>query len=598
MSTSFEDRADFENADRGFIASLDPMVIKAADGRVVWDMNWDFLDADCPPTANPSLWRQAQLTAKHGLYQVTDGIYQVRGFDMSNMTLVEGDQGVIVIDPLISQEVAAAAISLYREHRGDRPVTAVIYTHSHIDHFGGVLGVVEADTTVPIYAPEHFLDHAVAENVYAGTAMLRRGYYYAAVAVPKSPTGTLGIGLGPGGSTGKAGLIAPTRDLTHTGQEEVIDGVRLQFQMTPGTEAPAEMNFLLPDRRALCLAENATHNMHNILTLRGAEVRDARIWSRYLAEAIELFAGNADVAFASHHWPTWGTGAIVAYLTEQRDLYAYLHDQTLRLLNKGYIGSEIAEMVELPPGLDRAWHTHGYYGSASHNIKAVYQRYLGWYDGNPAHLWQHPPEVAAARYIEVLGGVDATVTKAQQYSDNGDLRFAAELASHAVFAAPDNAAARELLASVLERLGFGAENATWRNCYLTGAQELRTGKIQPTYTDPAGLAPALTTTQLFDSVAIRINGPKAWNETLAINWHLTDEDQRYRMELSNGALIHYPTNAAADADVSIALTRPQLMGLLAAAKTDGVAIDGDASILTKLTGLLDEPDPTFAIVTP
>jgi alkyl sulfatase BDS1-like metallo-beta-lactamase superfamily hydrolase len=284
------------------------------------------------------------------MYEVSDGTYQIRGFDMSNMTLVEGDQGVVVIDPLISEEVAAAALALYRTHRGDRPVTAVIYTHSHIDHFGGVLGVVEADTTVPIYAPEHFLDHAVAENVYAGTAMLRRSYYYAAVAVPKSSTGTLGIGLGAGGSTGRAGLIAPTHDITHTGQEEVIDGVRLQFQMTPGTEAPAEMNFLLPDRRVLCLAENATHNLHNILTLRGAEVRDARMWSRYLAEAIELFSGKADVAIASHHWPTWGAEAIVEFLTEQRDLYAYLHDQTLRLLNKGYIGSEIAEMVELPPG--------------------------------------------------------------------------------------------------------------------------------------------------------------------------------------------------------------------------------------------------------
>jgi alkyl sulfatase BDS1-like metallo-beta-lactamase superfamily hydrolase len=598
MRADFQDRADFENADRGFVASLEPMVIKGADGRVVWDMNWAFLDADCPGTANPSLWRQAQLTAKHGLYEVADGIYQIRGFDMSNMTLVEGDQGVVVIDPLISQEVAAAAIKLYRAHRGGRPVTAVIYTHSHIDHFGGVLGVVDADTTVPIYAPEHFLEHAVAENVYAGTAMLRRGYYYAAIAVEKSPTGTLGIGLGPGGSTGTAGLLAPTHDISRTGQEEVIDGVRLQFQMTPGTEAPAEMNFLLPDKRVLCLAENATHNMHNILTLRGAEVRDARMWSRYLAEAIELFAGTADVAIASHHWPTWGSEAIVEYLTEQRDLYAYLHDQTLRLLNKGYVGSEIAEMVELPPGLGRAWHTHGYYGSASHNIKAIYQRYLGWYDGNPAHLWQHPPEAAAARYVAVIGGVDATVAKAREYADNGDLRFAAELASHAVFASPEDGPARELLATVLERLAYGAENATWRNCYLTAAHELRTGRIEPTYTDPAGLAPALTTTQLFDSVAIRVDGPKAWNETVAINWHLTDEDQRYRMELSNGALIHHPTDVTAPADVSIALTRAQLVRLLATGNADGAAIDGDAGVLGKLIGLLDAPDPNFAVVTP
>ena len=389
------DRRDFADADRGLVGTLEPMVVTAADGRVVWDMDqWSFLDADCPDTADPSLWRQAQLTAKHGLYEVSEGIYQVRGFDMSNMTLVEGDRGIIVIDPLISAETAAAALALYRRHRGDRPVSAVIYTHAHLDHFGGVLGVVDADTDVPILAPEHFLEHAVSENVYAGVAMLRRSYYYAAIHLAKSPTGTLGIGLGAGGSTGTPGLIAPTLEITHTGQEETVDGVRMVFQMTPGTECPAEMNLAFPDKRALCMAENATHNFHNLLTLRGAQVRDPRIWSRYLAEAIDLFARDSDVVFASHHWPTWGTEDIVAYLTQQRDLYAYLHDQTLRLINQGYVAAEIAEMIEMPPALEKAWHTHGYYGSVNHNVKAIYQRYLGWYDANPAHLWQHPPEAA------------------------------------------------------------------------------------------------------------------------------------------------------------------------------------------------------------
>ena len=489
-AADFGDRRDFVNADRGFIGTLEPMVIKAADGRVVWDMDsWDFLAGNCPDTVHPSLWRQAQLTAKHGLYEVTDGIYQVRGFEMSNMTLIESDHGVIVIDPLISQEVAAAAIALYRQHRGDRAVTAVIYTHAHLDHFGGVLGVVDADTDVPILAPEHFLEHAVSENVYAGRAMLRRSYYYAAVGLPKSATGTLGIGLGAGGSTGTPGLVAPTRYITRTGQQEVLDGVRIVFQVTPGTECPAEMNFWFPDKRALCMAENATHNLHNLLTLRGAQVRDPRIWSRYLNEAIGLFARDSDVAFASHHWPTWGTSEIVAYLTQQRDLYSYLHDQTLRLINQGYIHSEIAEMIELPPELDRAWHTHGYYGSANHNVKAIYQRYIGWFDANPAHLWQHPPQAAGTRYAQAFGGVDATVAKARDFSEQGDLRFAAELASHAVFADPGHQAARELLATILEQLGYGAENATWRNSYLTGARELRTGKIEHTEVSSAGPGP-------------------------------------------------------------------------------------------------------------
>ncbi len=599
MPADVNDRTDFENADRGFIASIDPMVITNDDGRVVFEGDgWSFLDAGCPSTVHASLWRQAQLTAKHGLYEVADGIYQVRGFDIPNMTLVESDHGVIVIDPLVSRETATAALALYRQHRGDRAVTAVIHTHPHVDHFGGVLGVVDADTQVPIVAPEHFLDHAVSENVYAGTAMLRRGYYYAAANLPKGPTSMLGMGLGPGASSGLVELIAPTLTITHTGQEEVLDGVRIVFQNTPGTECPAEFNFYFPTKRALCMAENATHNMHNLLTLRGAEVRDPRIWSRYLSEAIELFATNSDVAFASHHWPTWGTEAIVAFLTEQRDLYGYLHDQTVRLMNQGYVGSEIAEILEIPPGLENAWHTHGYYGSANHNIKGIYQRYLGWYDGNPAHLWQHPPEAAATRYVEVIGGVDATVATAKQYFDAGDLRFAAELASHAVFAAPDDPAARDLLASVLERLGFGAECATWRNCFLTGASELRSGAVAHTDLSPAGLAPALTTTQLFDTVAIRINGPKAWNESFSINWHLTDEDQHYRMELSNGALIHWPTNAEAKADVSITLTRPGLLALLVAGTTHGATIEGDASLLGKLGSLTENPNPDFAVVTP
>ena len=599
MPADFSDRSDFDDADRGILGRLEPCVVTDEKGRVVWDNDaFAFLQGDCPETVHPSLWRQGQLTSKQGLYEVTDGIYQVRGLDLSNMTLVESDNGVIVIDPLISQETAAAALALYRHHRGDRAVAAVIYTHPHIDHFGGVLGVVDADTTVPILAPDHFMEHAVSENVYAGVAMIRRGMYYSGLPLEKSPTGQVGMGLGQIASTGTVGLVSPTLLITQTGQEEVVDGVRIQFQLTPGTECPAEMNFLFPQRRALCMAENATRNLHNLLTLRGAQVRDARMWSRYLAEASELFTDEADVAFASHHWPTWGNENIVRFLSQQRDLYGYLHDQTLRLMNQGYIGSEIAEVIEVPPELEKVWHTHGYYGSVSHDVKAIYQRNLDWYDANPAHLWQHPPEAAAKRYVDALGGVDATVAKARQYADEGDLRFAAELASHAVFADPAADDARELLASVFERLGHGAENATWRNCYLVGAMELRQGTTRGDEIAAGGMAPALSVTQLFDTIAIRINGPVAWSQRFSIRWHITDLDEHYRMELSNGVLIHYPTTRQEDADLTITLTRPQLLELLAGGKLDGVTTQGDMAVLGRLRELTDAPDPNFAIVTP
>jgi alkyl sulfatase BDS1-like metallo-beta-lactamase superfamily hydrolase len=589
---------DEEAADRGFVGTLDPMVIRAADGRVVWSMDaLGFLEGEGSPTVDPNLWRQSALTARHGLYEVCPGIYQVRGFDLSNLTLVEGERGVIVIDPLISAETAAAAMALYRRHRGDRPVTAVVYTHAHVDHFGGVLGVVDADTDVQVVAPEHFLDNAVSENVYAGTAMFRRGYYYDGHPLPRTAAGRIGIGLGAGASTGSIGLIPPTLEITRTGQEELLDGVRVVFQLTPGTECPSEMNLYFPAQRALCMAENATHTLHNLLTLRGAPVRDARMWSRYLTEAIELFAHTADVQFASHHWPTWGTADIVAFLTEQRDLYAYLHDQTVRLMNHGRTASEIAEDFELPPALAGRDHARGYYGSVSHNVKAIYQRYLGWYDGNPAHLWPHPPAATATRYVEVMGGVAATLEHARRYLEAGDLRFAAELASHAVFADPGDPAARDVLATALERLGHGAENATWRNVFLTGANELRYG-VGRIDLAAGGLLSALTVTQLFDTLCIRLVGPRAWSEKLAITWMITDTRQLYAMELSNGALVHFPVGKPRAADLTVRISRARLAEAVAGGSFAGVDMTGDRSVLGRLFALLDSPDPGFAVVTP
>ncbi|WP_051701152.1 alkyl/aryl-sulfatase [Mycobacterium sp. TKK-01-0059] len=604
----FQDDADFRAADRGFIAALSPCVIRAADGRIVWDNDaYAFLDGPAPTSVHPSLWRQSTLAAKQGLYEVVPGIYQVRGLDISNVTFVETDNGIIVIDPLISTEVAAAALALYREHRGgDRPVVAVIYTHSHVDHFGGVLGVTsQADVdagAVSVLAPEGFIEHAVQENVYAGPAMTRRATYMYGTLLPRGPMGQVGCGLGQAPSTGEVAVIVPTVDIETTGETHTIDGVEIEFQMAPGTEAPAEMHFYFPRFRALCMAENATHNLHNLLTLRGAVVRDPHAWSGYLTEAIDTFADRADVVFASHHWPTWGRDSIVEFLSLQRDLYAYLHDQTLRLLNQGYTGVEIAEMFEMPPALERAWHTHGYYGSVSHNVKAVYQRYMGWFDGNPARLWPHPPEALAPRYVEALGGIDRVVDLAQKAFDSGDYRWAATLLDHAVFTDSAHAGARALYSDTLEQLAYGAENATWRNFFLTGAMELRDGNVgtATTTTSPSMLT-QLTPEQIFDSLSIRVNGPRSWDLDLAIDVTLADTAVNYRLTLRNGVLVHRkaaPDPATATVTVKLA-GKIRLLSLAAGDfSSPGLQLSGDRGALQALVDVLDGPDPSFNIVTP
>ncbi len=608
MELPFDDDQDFEDARRGLLGALSDPVISSTSGRVAWDADaYTFLGGECPPTVNPSLWRQSRLNAIHGLFEVAEGIYQVRGLDLSNMTIVEGDQGVLVIDPLISCETAAAALALYREHRGERPLTGLLYTHSHVDHFGGARGVLPPgeNPSIPIIAPEGFLDHAVAENVYAGTAMTRRATYMYGALLAKGPAGGVGAGLGQTTSLGTISLVPPTVDITHTGQELVVDGIRMEFQMTPGTEAPAEMNFLFPERRALCMAENATHNLHNVLTLRGALVRDARVWSAYLDEAIELFGERADVVFAQHHWPRWGRERIVDLLAKQRDLYAYIHDQTLRLLNKGLLASEIAETLELPPGLAREWHCRGYYGSLNHNTKAVYQRYLGWFDGNPAHLWPHPPQAAAERYVALAGGPDALLDNARRAFEEGDLRWVVEVVNHLVFADPDNGEAKELQARALEQLGFGAENGTWRNFFLMGAKELRDGVAGTAATVPPDMLKGLATRQILDALAIRLDGLRAAEADLAMHLSLPDTGEQFRLTLSNGVLTHRAGPPQDDVDLAVTIARAALDELLTGATTPdalaaagSVTVEGDAGVLARIGGLIDPPDPNFAIVTP
>ena len=605
-----DDVQDFADAERGLIARGERRQITAADGRVVWDLDaYAFLDGPPPDTANPSLWRQSQLLVKDGLFEVRPGIYQVRGYDLSVMSIVEGDTGVIVIDPLISKETAAAAFALYQQHRGERPVTGMIYTHSHIDHFGGVKGIIDqADVDAgrtPVIAPEGFMEHAVSENIFAGTVMTRRAGYMYGASMEKGPAGQIGAGLGQTTSTGEATLIAPTVDISTTGQELTVDGVRIVFQVTPGTEAPAEMNFYLPDHRAVCMAENTSHTLHNILTIRGAVVRDAHAWAHYITETIDLWGADLEVVFASHHWPTWDRDRAVEFLAQQRDLYLYLHDQTLRMINQGYLGAEIAELLELPPALEAAWHTHGYYGSVSHNVKAIYQRYLGWYDGNPANLWPHPPVEAARRYVEAMGGADGAVQVARRAYDDGDYRWVAEVCKHILFADDTNADARTLQADALEQIGFGAENGTWRTAFLAGAKELREGSFGTPISGPADLLNALTVPQIFDSIAIRIDGPRAWDEYVAITWVITDVDTTYGVELRNGILVHRPITAPLPSSTTFTLTRPALVGLvtgsldLPAALADGtVTVAGDPTVLGRLVGLLAPVDRDFAIVTP
>jgi alkyl sulfatase BDS1-like metallo-beta-lactamase superfamily hydrolase len=597
-----DDGSDFAKAQRGFIAT-----IPNADIPGAWSMApYAFLDGERPETVNPSLWRQAKLNALHGLFEVSRGVYQVRGFDISNITFIEGERGYLIIDPLTSAQPAAAALKLMREHRGDKPVTGVIYTHSHVDHYGGVRGVLSDEDIaggMQIVAPEGFLAAALSENVMAGNAMGRRATYMYGATLPKDPKGHVDSGLGKAVSMGQVSLVPPTVSISRTGEKLTVDGVEIVFQVTPDTEAPAEMNFFFPQFGALCMAENCTCHLHNIYTPRGAQVRDARAWSHYINEAVEMFAGDTEVLFASHHWPRWGSGEAARFLRQQRDLYKYIHDQVLRMANHGLTPTEIAEELALPPSLASEWHTRGYYGTLNHNAKAVYQRYLGWFDGNPANLHKLPPVEAGARYVEVAGGPDALLAKAREAYGRGEFRWVAELVNHLVFADPNHPEARALQADALEQMGYQAESGPWRAFYLTGAQELRNPrpKSDKPRQGAAGQLRSLPASDLLESLSVRLNGQKAGAAgDLALTLAFTDTAEHFALSVSNAVLHH----EVGEGGPVVSLTRPVLIALvigeatLEAALADGRVSGEGAEVLGRLLPLLDHFDFWFEIVAP
>ena len=609
----FADTADFADAARGFLGTIEDAKVTTAQGRTVWSLApYSFLDAeDAPPTVNPSLWRQAKLNMHHGLFEVVPGVYQVRGLDIANMTLIEGETGVIVVDTLTSIEGARAALELYYQHRGVRPVTAVMFTHTHTDHWGGARGVVDEDAVasgrVPLIAPNLFIEHAVSENIIAGPAMLRRAQYQFGPLLAKGAKGHVDCGLGKSMAAGSVALLRPTDLIMATGDTRTIDGLVFEFQMAPNSEAPAEMHFYVPRYRLLNLAENCTHNFHNLLPFRGADVRDALAWSKYLGEALQLWGGKAEAMCGQHHWPVWGAGRVDTVIREQRDLYKFAHDQTVRLMNHGLTASEIAETIALPKSLEGAWHARGYYGHIRHNVKAIYQKYLGWYDANPANLDPLPPVEAGRKYVEYMGGAASLLARAREDFARGEFRFVAQAVSHLVFAEPDNAAARALLADTLEQLGYAAESATWRNAYLFGAQELRHG--MPDVPARPGMSretlAALRTEQLWDVLGVRLNGPKAEGKHIVLNWTFTDTGERFVLTLQNCALTYAVGVQASTADAGFTLARSTFDDIIAKAVTfpDAVAAGkisfaGNPMRLAELMSLMDEFPRMFEIVAP
>jgi alkyl sulfatase BDS1-like metallo-beta-lactamase superfamily hydrolase len=611
----FADRRDFEEADRGFIAGLpNDGVIKADDGRVVWDLTrFNFIKQGepAPDTVNPSLWRQSQLVIKGGLYKVVDRLYQIRTADLSNLTIVEGNTGIIIFDPLISAETARGALDLYYEYRPNKPVVAVVHSHSHADHYGGVRGVVTEedvkDGKVMIVAPVGFLKAAVAENVLAGNVMSRRASYMYGNLLSADPKGQVGAGLGMTTSNGTITLIPPTHEITETGQKMNIDGLDFEFLLAPDTEAPAEMHWYIEQLKALTAAENCCHTLHNTYSMRGTSCRDPQAWAKYLNQTIDMWGHKAEVMYGMHHWPVWGRERILEMLEKGRDGYRYINDQTLRLANHGYTPVEIAEQVEFPPELASHWAMRPYYGSINHNVKATYTKYLGWFDGNPATLYTLPPEEAAKKYVAMMGGADKVVKGATAAFADGEYRWVAEVVKHVVFANPEHDAARELLADAFEQLGYQSEAGPWRNFYLTGAKELREGVKQlptPNTASPDSVR-AMSLDLFFDYLGVRLNGPKAAGKKLTINFNFIDTGEKAVLFLNNAALNHSPDRQDANADATLTLTRTALNKIILQESTFGeeikngeVQVVGSLDKVQELVSLLDSFEFWFNIVTP
>jgi len=606
-----DNQQDFKDARRGMIAEAPNTALISKSGVQVWDAGaYDFIQGEAPDTVNPSLWRQAKLNNIRGLFKVDEGIYQLRGFDLANTSLIKGDTGWILVDPLTTMETTEAAMAFAEQHLGDIKLTGVIFTHSHIDHFGGVRSLINsqqaADNNVPIIAPAGFMEESTSENIIAGPAMTRRGVYMFGNSLPRSAEGHVDAGLGKQVIYGSTSILQPTLVIDQPEMALSIDGVEFEFYNMPGSEAPAELTFYLPEHKAFCGAEVLSHVMHNVLTLRGAKVRDALLWSDYIGQSIDRL-DQVEVFFNSHHWPTWGHDRIITQMEQQQDMYKFTHDQTVRLANLGYTPSEIAERLKLPKSLAGNFHLRGYYGTLSHNSKAVYQHYFGWYQGNPAQLNPLPPEQSSVRYVEFMGGAEAILHKASESMQRGEYRWVAEVLNHLVFAQPDNDAALQMLAYAYRQLGYQAESGPWRDIYLSGALELQSESREQFY-DP-GLARAFVQQvplmQFMKALSVRLDAEKAEAELLVINVLFTDQQQNFVLTVRNSVLHYQQLPAANNADASIALTKNLFVDLLLGQvgiqqllTTDELQVDGSVLKLLKFFSLLGESNDNFNIVTP